>query len=102
MDSKQRINVNIADRVYPLTVKAEEEELVRKAVENINNIVLEYKNKFSKDHDMQDFLAMSSLQFVTKLLKNETKQDLFPLIDEIKLLNIELDEFIENSKKNVL
>ncbi len=102
MDNKQRINVNVADRVYPLNILINEEELVRKAVEKINNIVLEYKNKFNKDNDTQDYLAMASLHFVTQLIKNETKQDLFPLIDEIKLLNIDLDEFIKNNKKDVL
>lgn len=62
------ININIADRTYPLTIKTEEEELVRKAAMMINNKVQDYSVQYAFK-DKQDLLAMITLQFATSLLK---------------------------------
>lgn len=63
------ININIADRTYPLTIKTEEEEeLVRKAAMMINNKVKDYSVQYAFK-DKQDLLAMITLQFATSLLK---------------------------------
>jgi len=66
MNEKLKIKVNIADRVYPLTVKIEEEEGVRKAVKNINELVKKFEQSYAV-RDKQDVLAMSALQFASKL-----------------------------------
>ena len=62
------ININIAGRVYPLTVAMEEEEYVRKAAKQINDAVEELEQNYSV-RDKQDTLAMSALQFATKAIK---------------------------------
>lgn len=94
MERKLSINVNVAGRNYSLTIAMEEEENIRKAANIINNKVLQYRNKFA-DKDTQDFLAMSSLQFVIKLIESEKNNDIEPLIDEIKELNEELENYIK-------
>lgn len=94
MERKLSINVNVAGRNYSLTVAMEEEENIRKAANIINNKVLQYRSKFA-DKDTQDFLAMSSLQFVIKLIESEKNKDIEPLIDEIKDLNEQLDNYIK-------
>jgi len=66
MNEKLKIKVNIADRVYPLTVKIEEEEGVRKAVKKINELVKKFEQNYAV-RDKQDVLAMSALQFASKL-----------------------------------
>jgi cell division protein ZapA len=66
MDDKLSIRVNVADRYYPLKVERENEEKIRKAARMINEKVLQYKQRYS-DKDVQDFLAMASLQYVIKL-----------------------------------
>jgi len=66
MNEKLKIKVNIADRVYPLTVKIEEEEGVRKAVKKINELIKKFEQNYSVS-DKQDVLAMGALQFASKL-----------------------------------
>jgi cell division protein ZapA len=63
MDDKLRIKVTIGDRVYPLTIKNEdEEEGVRKAVKKINELVKKFEQNY-EIRDKQDVLAMCALQF---------------------------------------
>ncbi len=72
MDDKLSIRVNVADRYYPLKVERDNEERIRKAARMINEKVLQYKQRYS-DKDVQDFLAMASLQYVIKLNEDEEK-----------------------------
>jgi len=72
MDDKLSIRVNIADRYYPLKVERENEERIRKAARMINEKVLQYKQRYS-NKDVQDYLAMASLQYVIKLNEYEER-----------------------------
>ncbi len=65
------ITVKIADRPYKMTVKAEEEEVIRKAARLINEKITEYANTYAFN-DNQDLLAMVSLWFATTSLKAQT------------------------------
>ena len=44
---KQKIKINIADRIYTLTIEASREEAMRKAVKNINEAIGKYKSRMS-------------------------------------------------------
>ncbi len=66
MKETLKIKVSIADRVYPLTVKVEEEEGIRKAVNKINELIKKFERNYAV-RDKQDVLAMSALQFASKL-----------------------------------
>jgi cell division protein ZapA len=66
MKETLKIKVSIADRVYPLTVKIEEEEGIRKAVNKINELIKKFERNYAV-RDKQDVLAMSALQFASKL-----------------------------------
>ncbi|MBK7480346.1 MAG: cell division protein ZapA [Bacteroidales bacterium] len=72
MDDKLSIRVNVADRYYPLKVERENEEKIRKAARMSNEKVLQYKQRYS-NKDVQDYLAMASLQYVIKLDEYEEK-----------------------------
>lgn len=64
------IKINIADRVYPLKVNMDEEEIVRKAAKLINDRIKEYQENYSVK-DKQDLLAMSLLFYATASLRAE-------------------------------
>lgn len=66
MNETLKIKVSIADRVYPLTVKRDEEEGIRKAVNKINELIKKFERNYAV-RDKQDVLAMSALQFASKL-----------------------------------
>ena len=70
MDDKLSIKVNVADRYYPLKIERKDEEKIRKAARLINEKVLQYKQRYL-DKDVQDFLAMAALQFVTRVIEME-------------------------------
>jgi len=81
------ITVKIADRPYKMTVKAEEEEVIRKAARLINEKITEYANTYAFN-DNQDLLAMVSLWFSTTSLKAQTENrtDHVDLITDLKTL----------------
>jgi len=64
------IKVNIADRIYPLRVEVEEEELVRSAAKNINEKIRIFQENYAVK-DKQDLLSMAILQYATDVLKAE-------------------------------
>ncbi len=66
------ISVKIADRPYRMTVRQEEEEVIRKAARLINEKIREYANTYAFN-DHQDLLSMVSLWFATSALKAEGK-----------------------------
>ncbi len=96
MDDKLSIKVNVAERYYPLRIDREDEEMIRRAARMINETVLQYKQKYV-DKDTQDFIAMAALQFVIKLLENESKADSAPMEESLHEMNNELDSFIKKS-----
>jgi cell division protein ZapA (FtsZ GTPase activity inhibitor) len=97
MEEKLSIRVNIADRFYPLKIDRSEEENVRKAAKLINERVLQYKQKYA-DKDVSDFIAMTALQLVTRLVELEQKLDVVPVLESIKELNDELKEYIQTEE----
>lgn len=65
--TKLKVNVVIAGRTYPLSVNdTEEEEGMRKAAKNINELIAKFEQNYAVA-DKQDVLAMSALQFASKL-----------------------------------
>ena len=69
---KLKIKVSIAGRVYPLTIKREEEEDIRKAAAKIEAIVKQFESNYAVK-DKQDLLAMCALQLSSKVENSEGK-----------------------------
>ena len=100
-DEKLYIRVNVADRYYPLKVERENEEKIRRAAKMINDKVLLYKQRYS-DKDIQDFLAMTALQFVIKLIDEEEKLSSDYLPAALNELTIKIDSVLEKKSNDVL
>ena len=66
------IKINIADRVYPLRINMEEEEIVRRAAKLINDRIKEFQENYAV-RDKQDLLSMCVLHYATTTLKAEQK-----------------------------
>lgn len=66
------IKINIADRVYPLKVNIDEEEVIRRAAKLINDRIKEYQENYAV-RDKQDLLSMCVLHYATTTLKAEKK-----------------------------
>jgi len=72
MSQKVSIKVNIADRIFPLTVGAEEEVYVREAAKKLNDKINNYKKDFAVE-DKQVLLSMCALEYATEVVKFESK-----------------------------
>lgn len=66
MAEKLRIKLSIADRVYPLTIDPTQEEGLRKAAKNIEQLAKKFEQNYAV-RDKQDVLAMCALQFASKI-----------------------------------
>lgn len=66
------IKIKIANRVYPLTVNAEEEEGIRKAADQINHSISEFERLYDVK-DKQDLLAMAALKVASRNFELENK-----------------------------
>ncbi|TYP89482.1 cell division protein ZapA [Sphingobacterium allocomposti] len=64
------IKINIADRVYPLRVDVEEEEIIRHAAKLVNERIKELQDNYAV-RDKQDLLSMCVLQYATGMIKAE-------------------------------
>ena len=74
MSEQLKIKLSIANRVYPLTIAASQEEGLRIAAQKIDATVKKFEQSYSVQ-DKQDVLAMCALQFAaeseqTKINKN--------------------------------
>ncbi|HMC01280.1 MAG TPA: cell division protein ZapA [Flavobacteriaceae bacterium] len=65
MSEKLKIKLSIANRVYPLTIEASQEEGLRKAAKNIEAMIKQFEQSYSV-RDKQDVLAMCALQFASQ------------------------------------
>ena len=93
MDDKLSIRVNVADRYYPLKVESENEERIRKAARLINEKVLQYKQRYV-DKDIQDLLAMASLQYEIRLIEIEEKEGDSTLEKEMQELTERVNRYL--------
>lgn len=98
MEDKLSININIADRLYPLRIDRKEEENIRKAAKIINDKVVQYKQKYPSK-DIQDCLSMATLQFVIQKFDSEKQVEYSPIVEEMERLNDYLAEIIEKENR---
>ncbi len=96
MEDKLSIRVNLADRYYPLKIDRKDEERIRRAARLINEKILQYQKRYI-DKDIQDFMAMAALQFVTRVLELEEKQKENEMIDRIREISQDLEAYLEKS-----
>jgi cell division protein ZapA (FtsZ GTPase activity inhibitor) len=99
MDDKLSININIADRMYPLRIDRKEEENIRKAAKIINDKVVQYKQRYPSK-DIQECLSMATLQFVIQKFDSDRQMEYSPVIEELEHMNDFLAEYIE--KESIL
>ena len=95
--NKLKVNVVIAGRTYPLSVNnTQEEEGMRKAANNINNLIMKFEENYAVA-DKQDVLAMSALQFASKveISSLKVKEDNSKALEKIEQLNNLLESYLK-------
>tara|TARA_B100001758_G_scaffold195072_1_gene172656 strand:+ start:692 stop:988 length:297 start_codon:yes stop_codon:yes gene_type:complete len=69
MDDLLKIKVTIADRVYPMSISANQELALRSSASKINSTIKKLEQNYAV-RDKQDVLAMCALQYAAKLEQN--------------------------------
>ena len=90
MSNKLKIKLSVANRVYPLTINPSQEEGLRLAAQQINNLIKKFEQNYSVQ-DKQDALAMCALQ-----IASSKKQE---SLDEKNILNdveVKISELIKS------
>jgi len=91
VSGKLKINIVIAGRTYPLSVKnTQEEEGMRKAAANINQLISLYEQNYAVN-DKQDVLAMCALRFasqveISTIDENNTSEEALKKINDLNAL----------------
>ena len=99
METKIKIKVKIADRIYPLTIQPEQEEVIRSSVKKIDQMIKQLEESYAV-RDKQDVLAMCSLQYATKLIQSNNLNNIKDHENLKKLSNI--NELIKEHIANFL
>ena len=81
------ISLKIGNREYPMTIKKEEEELIRKVGKEINDQISSYKTKMNID-DPQDLLAMVAFDsFIELSNQNKSPIESNKILEQLKEMN---------------
>ena len=90
MDNLLKIKVTIADRVYPMSISANQESALRSSATKINSTIKKLEQNYAV-RDKQDVLAMCALHYAAKLEQNNENNSSLKDNDEEKvseLINI--------------
>ena len=94
MDDKIRINLQMADTTLPLTIRREEEETVRKAAKQVDNLLNAYRDRYKSSITERTALVMVAYQLALSNLQKEARNDTEPYTTKIKELTNLLEEYI--------
>ena len=88
----QKIKLNIGNRVYPLSVDTNQEEILRKAAKQINQMINDYESKYAV-RDKQDSLAMCALQILSqsKTFSNNDDKEIFEIGEKLNKIKELID-----------
>jgi len=91
--SELSIKVTIAGRTYPLTIKRDEEEMIRKAAKSIDEQISRFGANYAVK-DKQDLLAMTALQLATRNAVIPAESDTSQLESGLTEIDQLLDEHL--------
>lgn len=101
MDEHLIINLRVADMRYPLRVKRRDEEVFRRAANEIDYKLVQYKNYFTSDssHALQnsDYMAMTAIQAVAEKVEHQLRAETFE--SKIRELTQELEDYLKERVK---
>ena len=97
MKERLTITLNIAGKLYKISINRDEEENLRAAGEIVNNRLINYQKKY-KQKNNEDFLTYIAIQNAKDFLDIKEKLNLSSINDDLKIINTELEEYINENK----
>lgn len=96
MDEEFVINLLIDNTRYPIKIRRDEEEVYRRAAEEIDSKLGQYKSHFTGDSrklESKDYMAMTAIQAVAGKAQHEVRAEYFE--EKIKSMIGELDDYLK-------
>lgn len=97
MNDKIKINLLIADSYYPLTIKRDEEEMVREAAKQVNLKLNAYRTRYPS-LNMERVIAMAAYEFSLETLKQKERNDTAPYTTKIEELKGILEDYFKENE----
>ena len=94
MNDKIKINLQMADSNYPLTINRQEEEMVREAAKQVN-IRLNAYREYYKNLEPEKIIAMVAYQFSLEKLQLMQRNDTTPYTEKVKELTELLEDYFQ-------
>ena len=94
MNDKIKINLQIADSNYPLTINRQEEEMVREAAKQVN-IRLNAYREYYKNLEPEKIIAMVAYQLSLEKLQLMQRNDTTPYTEKVKELTELLEDYFQ-------
>ena len=94
MNDKIKINLQIADSYYPLTINRDEEETVREAAKQVNIRLNAYREHY-QNVSLERIIAMVAYQFALESLQLKDRNDTEPYTAKIKELTEVLETYFK-------
>ena len=94
MNDKIKINLQVADSNYPLTINRQEEEMVREAAKQVN-IRLNAYREYYKNLEPEKIIAMVAYQFSLEKLQLMQRNDTTPYTEKVKELTELLEDYFQ-------
>ena len=94
MSDKIKINLQIADTNYPLTIEREEEEMIRDAAKLVNMKLNAYRTRHP-NLDAAKILGMVAYDFSLDNLRQKERNDTEPYTEKIKELTKVLEDYFK-------
>jgi cell division protein ZapA len=88
------VNINVGDRTYRVRIDSKDEEKVRRINKQINDQIIDFKTRFA-GKDMQDYIAMVLLWFVTEQQSNQSGSDNSQISTQLEALEALIDNNLE-------
>ena len=92
--TKIKINLQIADSNYPLTINREEEQTVREAAKQVNIRLNKYREVY-KNLEPEKIIAMVAYQFSLEKLQLMQRNDTSPYVENVKELTELLEDYFK-------
>ena len=94
MNDQIKINLQIADSNYPLTIHRQDEEMVREAAKQVN-IRLNAYREYYKNLEPEKIIAMVAYQFSLEKLQLMQRNDTTPYTEKVKELTELLEDYFQ-------
>jgi len=91
-----RIQLKVAEKVYPIFCNRSEEGLFRKAATVINDTINRYSLEYGGPKmDKKDLLTMAVIHISRESFRLQEREDKSSFMERIELLDHELEEYIQ-------